>query len=184
MIYNPRMAIHEAFSVYVNASRWTEAPSGMTPQRASATFFNRAEAGVIIAAVMALKTHQRGCTLFLNGPQGVVSMEEFCAFKLELWRRFLVEMMGEPARSIAEVCAIADQLLMGYQARVWSHDTERYKVGKAAQVIAKTPKAEERVVENANRFLDLLIQMDNETLRPVIFAINAVKGKEREEADA
>lgn len=188
MIYSPRKAIHEAFSVYVNAARWTEAPSGMTPQRASASFFSKAEAGVIIAAVQTLKPSLRGCALFLNAPQGVVLMEEFCAFKLELWRRFMDGQQYEDetrqVRAVAEVFAIADQLLLGYQARIWHHDTERYKVGKVVQVIARTPKAEERINENANKFLDELIRMDNEALAPVIFAIKAVKEAEREAADA
>jgi hypothetical protein len=184
MIYSPRKAIHEAFSAYVGSPRWNEAPSGMTPQRASASFFTKAEAGVIIAAVMTLPTALRGCALFLNAANGVVSMEEFCGFKRALWDRFSASVEEKDAayhrRSMAEVYAISDQLLLGYQARVWHHDTERYKVGKVVQVIAKSPRAEERINENANRFLDVLIRMDNEALRPVIFAINEVKEKERE----
>lgn len=182
MIYSPRKAIHEAFSAYVGAPRWNEAPSGMTPQRASASFFTKAEAGVIIAAIMTMRTSLRGCALFLNAANGVVSMEEFCAFKRELWRRFLVdEEISE--REQAEMFAIADQLLLGYQARVWDHTSERYKVGKVVQVIATSPKAAERIHAHANRFLDQLIRLDNESLQPVIFAIREVKECERETFD-
>jgi hypothetical protein len=113
-------------------------------------------------------------------------MEEFCAFKRKLWEKFLDRMDHRDSchpGDAAEVFAIADQLLLGHQARVWDHKNERFQVARAVQIIAKSKKAEDRINENANKFLDVLIQMDNDSLRPVVFAIQNVREAEREEAN-
>jgi len=157
---NARQCIHDAFATHLTKPDASEI--GGTRYSSNAAICHQVEAGQVIAAVYKLPEILKAACIYINAPSGFLNTHQIGLLQFELYKRWSKKAAHSP-HVAAAMSIVRDLMLEDYRVRAVNH--QRTEVNYHALLGQRIYT--QAVADQKNIMLDILVNIDRDSLQPV-----------------